>query len=431
MPNVNAIEQRIEKISDIYGTFALDPGLRMLCLQLSNDEVRVFDAFLALQFEDEAAEHPDVFLVLEVDFNAAQNYAADLIQHLTAGYAAAAEGFAEVGLSADWQPPRHREAGPVDIAQMAADFAHHYQLSRHVTLVLRPSVVANGAEYAAFTLAVAQAAPPNVRLLVTELAGGESAWVGTNPDLVRVEAADLDMPAALQSLAESSADRDTPTGHYRTAYVRMGAALAQQEFETAFALGREAVRIATEQGWHHLIVPVHIAFAAAMVGAGRAGDALQHYEAGQHAVAAVEQNGPDYARSLVPALSLQVAAAHGSALIATAAWGPAGEKFLDAARLAATAQDPPQTLDYLRLAAFCQEQEERYADAWRHVERALEIARQIGPDGLTNTTFPYLGEAALRLVDRGVSEQCRSEMISTLNEIHGTAAWRLPAGLTG
>lgn len=429
MAKKTAIAQRLDMLSDQWAEFAMDEQARLLCWQFEPNELRMAEAFLGMQEDDNAGTHPDVFVSLETPFESPSGHGYALYQTFVAGYLASREALVEEGVNADWQPPAPPARRTEDIrflVQTSESFIAHYQLGRHLVLVLRPSTVADPGEYQLWLQRLVLAAPPNLRLLVLDHARdpGYAALVRAEPKRVRAQRAALDMPGALEATSRDAGNLDTPGGQFRHLFVKLGTALGKGDLGLAMQLGSAALAIATAQGWWHVAVPVHFALAAGLTGAERHQEAMAQYTAAEAAAVRGESEAPEEARAACKGLRLKARLGSGSTLIALRAWGMAAKLYQDSVPLAAESGDLRTLLDCHRLACFCHEQAGHPEQAFDSGKQGLKVARQMDRETLGSSTFPYLGEGLMRLTQtdqlRGLEGQVEREIVL----IAGTRDWR-------
>ncbi len=420
----NPIERRLDKINDLWVAFAEQPDARVLCLFALPDELRMVDAFVAMESDARAGTLPDLFVELKSPFEAASSY----------GYALCGE-FLEIakklhaGLESaevqPWSPPQATR-GEDDVSlwiRTCVSFHQHYAVTGHFAAVLRPASVSEPGTLQSWLQRFAAAAPPQVRAVVVDDAKSPSLAPLVKAEPIRVvgKSLDLDMPGARLELSREAGGLDTPGGQFRHLFVKLGNALGEQKLPEALAFGQAALTLAAAQGWWHLMVPVHCALAAGLLGAERLPEAVGQYQAAEAAALRGETDAPEEARPTCKTLRLQSRLGTGSALIAARLWDRAAKHYRETAPIATAAGDQRALLDCHRLASFCEEQQGNREVALQDGMAGLEVARVMDPETRASSSFPYLGEGLMRVATPlGVGSEVEREIVL----VAGKRDWR-------
>ncbi len=386
------------------------------------------ETFLAMEADEQAGEHPDLFLTFEAPFANAREHGYFLRNELVTAFR---EGSAELekdGVDVSWQPPtvRRNERDIPFLIRTCASFYEHLKLTRHLVLVLRPEAVVDPEAYQLWLHQWAVEAPANQRALIFDDARAPAfvELCKADPKRVWARSPELNMPAAMEELSQAGGNLDTPGGQYRDLFVRMGTAFEKQDLTLASSLGDQALAIAASQGWFHMAVPIQFALGAALLGAGRAQEAIGRYAAAEKSAEAGETEGQEELRPTCKRLRMQARLGRGSALVAAKAWGMAAQLYEETATLAAELDDKRTQLDCHRLAAFSYEQGGKPDQAWRAGLPGLQVARDMDEETRNTSSFPYLGEGLMRLCQsgdrRGLAPRIEREIVG----IAGTLEWR-------
>ncbi len=399
MASPNPIERRLGLLREQYLAFVGDDAARLLRWRVTPDEAPMIDAFVQVEAREGATQ--DVVLVLEHPFTAPGAHGHALVAEFAHRYDLLRECLVDAGVAdASWRPPRPRDATPVpaDVAHLrdtgASFHEHHQPLLQRLSLILRPSSVADGTAYGAWlTQAAAALDDPCLRLIVVESADVDMfAAAGPQPR-VREQAAALDMPGALHEI-NAAGGLDSPPGRFRHAYLSMGDAVAARDMCGAAQHAQAAVAIAREQSWPHLVVATHYTLGAAHLGEGEHPAAMKAF--GQ-AEAHAEQAQADGA-AWAPQLILQSRLAQGSVCVAAASWPLGAHTYRQRALpVASSMQDLRMQIECLRMAAYCDEQQGEHAQAWEQSVEALGVGARMLQADRSSTTLAYVGEAMLRL----------------------------------
>ncbi|MCP5069585.1 MAG: hypothetical protein GY946_23710 [bacterium] len=428
MAKKNPIARRLETLADQWAEFATNEDARLLRWVLAANEVRMAEAFLAVESDDQAGEYPDLFLTLNTPFTTIAGHGASLCETWVSGYREGKDALLEEGIDADWVPPTMNcdEEDLVFFLRTCRSFIEHYELPRHLAIVLRPTAVRGAEAYQQWLQRLVAEAPPTLRFLVLDDLDrpGYQSLAASDPLRVVSAVPDLGMPRALEEISQEAGGLDTPGGKYRDLFVRMGTALGQQDLATAERLGDEAVAIALAEKWYYATVPPFFALAAGYVAEERFADAIASYERSESRAEEGEREGPADARDACRSLRLQSRLGHGSVLVAAKEWPVAAGHYETAAGLAEEFGDARVRLDCLRLASFCHEQDRQRDEALRVGLLGLEVAREMDEETLTASTFAFLGEGLMRLTKKRRLRKQRDEVERQIIEVAGTEDWR-------
>ncbi|XOF33457.1 MAG: hypothetical protein ACL93V_15885 [Candidatus Electrothrix sp. YB6] len=422
------IVRRLQLLSYEYMQFSKDKEARILCWRFQPDEVRMAEAFLAMEEDEQAGQTGDLFLQLQAAFNNSSAYGYSLRQELIDWYGAEKENLAELGLDTDWLPPQVGSSVQ-DITVLLdtlSSFLQHYAIQSRLVLVLRPKLIEQVEAYQRWLCSFSLEAPEQIRILLFDnaLTPGFSTLSSKKKQRIWIQEPELDMASALEELSVAGGNLDQPGGQYRHLFVKLTNALKEQDVKTALTLGDRAVKLAAAQSWFYLAVPVHMALAGGLSNAGQHNDAVARYQAAEAAAIQGETEGLEEARTSCPQLRLQARMGCGSAFIAANEWEHAAQQFTETAPLAAKLGDARVELDCHRLASFCYEQLGEQDKAFQAGSLGLKTARKMDQETLETSTFAYLGEAIMRLCQNGTYRDLASHTEQKIIEIAGTRDWR-------
>jgi tetratricopeptide (TPR) repeat protein len=396
----NAIERRLDRLTEQWQAFAADPALRLLRWRAVADDLRMVDLFIDVQSE-ELGTTPDVFVRLRPAFGDPSRYASDLLSAFLDQYDAARPDLEAQGIAAGWQRPEAAvdETDPAFLVRVATSFQAYYaDRMQCLVLVLAPATVADERAFAAWLIdLLQQRLPPTLRLMVPDPEGAPrlDGLDQMAPGLAVTIDPALDMPGALEELARSEG-ADGPAKLFRVNLTSIANAGARGNLTGAERAAGRALEVARKEDWADQALVVHVALAAVYLGAGRAADAVGSYRKASIAGEAVAAKGhPAAAR-----LRLTAAMGEGAALVAAARWREAAAAYEQAAPLAEAAGDPLMLLEAWRMAGWSHEQAGADRDAWRCGQLALEAGERLPADRRGQSTLPWVGQMLLRLLDR-------------------------------
>src|SRR5262245_10884875 len=126
----NPVTRRVERLSNQWLDFALNPQARLLCWGLASDEQRMLEAFFALELDERSAQHDDLFLPLRSAFASNQTYGRALRDELVELYRKDQEGLRAEGVEASWEAPEplESEASLALLVRTCSSFATQHAL---------------------------------------------------------------------------------------------------------------------------------------------------------------------------------------------------------------------------------------------------------------------------------------------------------------
>jgi hypothetical protein len=283
MPAKNAIAQRLDRLHDQWVEFSTAPEPRILHWLVRQDEYRMVEAFLQKESDDAAGELPDIFMRFDESFHDVNQYGAALLDGLLAQYAVVKEELAQDGIAAAWQPAAPAPGTHSLTAFTAAAVSlhtHYADEMEQLALVLTPTVVADPVQWQRWLIAAARGMPASVRIVIID--DIDAPVLGAiKPDeegLVATVPAELTMSDAMVELAKAGGTAG-PDGQFRVNFATLGQALGAGDLARAEQSANNAIAIARENGWIHLVAAVHFAMGAGLLNAGRPLEAVERYRA--------------------------------------------------------------------------------------------------------------------------------------------------------
>ncbi|MBZ4397814.1 hypothetical protein [Myxococcus sp. AS-1-15] len=420
------IVRRVERLQAQWAAFAEDEDARLLRWVLAPDERKLMDTFFVVE-EHDGGVSPDLFLRLEVPFAAPSHHGLELVEAMASQYHAIRHDLAQAGVDASWVPPR-REPGQDDsrvFLQAAQSFHEHHQpLFRHLVLVLLSEEVSSSADWTAWVeRTVLQAHAAQVRLVCfDDPASPTLAEVArAQARRVRTCVAGLDMGAAMEEVSSAAGHLDTPQGHFRHLYVKLGRALEARDLGAARSLATEAVAVAKAQEWSHLVVATHVALATGCMTKEDFPAAVACYRSAEAEALAAHQRGE--AQGLP--LQLKVRMALGGALICARTYSRSGDLYRDTAPLAEQLKDDRMLLECWRMAAYGYELARDHDASWACGVRAFPVAHRMDEETRRTSTLGYLGDGLMRLTRTWKYRAHRSVVEEQMSRLLGPA-WRPP-----
>lgn len=398
-PRRNAIERRLDTLAEEWNLFAESPAV-LVRWSFTDDDAQLVDGFIGMQQEG-AGDVPDFFIRMDLPFDDPGRYGFALREAMEQRYQAGREEMAQAGHPAEWRAPA-LVPGESDLSALlrcCASFqAYHARIMLTLALVLTPEPEPDAGAWQRWLYALARSpVPQGVRFLVLD--PGESprldALCQAEPERILTQRLALDMPGAREDLARNAAGAD-PGSQLRVHMVGLADAAGRGDVAAAHHAGQEALAIATRQNWPAMQVAVHLALGGAYLGGGHTEHTLASYRAAQQSAAAAEQAGDPAA----PKLRVHAGLAEGAALVSAGRYGEAAPVYQAAAPLAAAAGDPLMTMEAWRMAGYCHEAAGDPQSAWRCGAAALEAGEALDPAARQASTLPYAGQMMLRLADR-------------------------------
>ncbi|WP_089936267.1 hypothetical protein [Candidatus Entotheonella palauensis] len=400
VPQKNAIERRIDYLSGLWNGFAEQPNARLLRWLVDSDTAPMVELFFEVQNE-EIGDSPDLFIRFDEPFEEPQTYGFCLLETLRKQYEESRADIAEEQIATDWHCPKPLpdESGVAAFVRGCISFRNYYEeLMLTLVLVLTPQQIANMEAWQAWLLTLVRSGlPTNVR--VTVLDNSESPALntlcGSDTNLITTVEAELDMPDALEELAEE-AEGAGPGYEFRRHFVALTNAAATGDDKAVQKAATAALRIAAKHHWLAMQVVVHMTLGATALAADKPAEALASYCTAERVAATAEAQGEPEGSKLV----LQSRLAQGAALVSGGHYAEAAQLYEGAVPLAVQQEDHLLTMESWRMAAYCYEMAKQREDAWRCGNEALEAGSRLDEDMRAHSTLAFIGQGLLRLTER-------------------------------
>jgi hypothetical protein len=213
--------------------------------------------------------------------------------------------------------------------------------------------------------------------------------------------------------------QDSQGARYRELLARLAGAAQRGELKQVERLGDDAVRVATQQGWHGLAVAAHWVVAGALLAAGKPQEAADRYRQAEAAASEAELKGETQGAGL----RLKTRVALGAALVAARQWSLAAPLYEETAPLARTLKDAHLELECWRMGSFCRESLPELDKALVDAQQAWEVGKALEPQARATSTLPYVAEALVRLRQARQGEAAARQMETEARALLGQG-WR-------
>lgn len=431
MDRKNAVERRLDLLHDQWTEFAQLPDARLLRWVVEPEEVRMVEAFLHMEGDDQIGECPDLFLRLDEPFEEPGRYGYSLREALVRMEGELRAGANEEGLPT-WNCPgvSEGETGAEVFLAACDSLRNHYEsLCEHLAVVLMPAQGGDASAWLGWLRSVVEKpASAYVRLVVLDDARTRELepLAETFPERVVTIPAQLDMGRAMEELSQQAGHLDTPGGQFRDLFVRMGNAATQGNVARVEGLGAQAVAVASGAGMPSLVAAAYFAMGGALLGAGRPREALERYCQAETAAGESEALGePQGTR-----LRLTSRMAQGAARVTAQEMPEAAVLYAQTAPLAHALEDRHLEFECWRMASWCCEVTKELEQAWAHARCAWELGRTLDASTRAASTLPYVGEALVRLSHARQGEHAARAMESEVTAVLGHD-WRPRASAEG
>jgi tetratricopeptide (TPR) repeat protein len=406
---LNAVERRLIDIQHHWQDFLADANKRLLLWQIPDGANRLLEAFFEAQQHDGVQDKPygcaETFVVFDTPFDNSISYSRALKQALAGQYAASQDALEEVGRAADW--PYSAESLPDSAAGFVEglnSLARHHRdvLGKLVAVILPTTVTAEPAWVDWLGRALDAELDEGVRLILLDSLEHPRCTPLAESDRpqLRVEPLHID---AIELAAETFAQEPAvgAPGVFRSLLTGLLGLVEKGSPEQVMVKANDTIEFARKQEWLDQEVVVRIMAAGSMLKARRFDEAVTHF---RHARACAEKltaSGHPAGRDLELQSWFGEASAHYAAKDLPAAI----RCYHEAEPVAEAIPKPVLWIECLRMAAFCQRQNEDDKGAAASCERALQVGERMQPDVRVLTTLPQVALEYLRLIDDKRTEQ--------------------------
>jgi len=392
----NAITRRLDRLVEMWEAFREESGALLCRWLVAADEYSMVEAF----YEREASEGgltPDVFLRFDTPFKDMHSYGGALRQAFIGMVEEDRELLQEEGIDLAWQAgaaPQAQHNSQLLSLEMAA-FARQNPLVEDLMVAyLSPGTNEDVYAWVEWLMdAVAAGAPPNVRWMVVDTLAHPifDQLAELYPQKVKTIRPELDMPAAMRELAAAGNPAE-PGVQYRMAFVALTQAVGKQNWTAIEQHAKEALHIARENQWPHLMSSIHITVGNAEMSAGKNEEALMSYRKAE----AVSEQAWKAGDAVCGKLLVQALFGQGAVYIAQQQHEQAAKIYAKTGQLAEEIKDLHYAMEAWRMAGYAHEWDKWWDDARQAYEKALAAGMQLDESMRPHTTLPYIGDALIR-----------------------------------
>jgi hypothetical protein len=423
MQGKSAVERRLDWLHDQWVGFAEQPEARLLRWVVEPEEVRMVEAWLKKEEDENSGECPDLFLRFDLPFEEPEDYGFELRKTLVTMVE-------ESGEPVELGEVKPGESG-LEAFLSACEALHrrYEEVCEILALVLVPREVRDVRKWQQWLWkALERLQSPQVRLVVLDDAQARVLEPMALLESRRVwtQVGALGVLGALGEVAREAGPPEQPGARYRELLARLAGAAQRGELRQVERLGAEAVEVATGQGWHGLAVAVHWAVAGALLAAGKPQEAVERYRQAEAAAVKAEAGGEAQGAQL----RLKTRLALGAALVAAWEWAPAAALYEETAPLARELTDALMEMECWRMGSFCRESLRELDSAWEDGRRAWEVGQALEPQARASSTLPYVAEGLVRVSRARHGEQAARDMEDEARALLG-ADWRPQAQVAG
>ena len=422
MAGKNAIEKRLDRLSDRWISFTDDEEARLLRWLVDADNKQMIEAFLAYQ-QEETGDLPDLFIRFEAAFTEPSSHGRELLDLLRQEYAESREELSEAGIDTGWDCPNPKPGEEDCIAFVRAChslYEHYFDLMDYLAVVLTPSQVEDAEAWQAWLLRLVQCPIPEpVRFLVLDPAEAPmlDPLAAMEPALITTDHPDLDMAGAMEEIAESAND-GSPQGRFRELLTALNKVAQEGAVGRVEELGGTAVTLARKQEWWDMEATVYMIVGGVQLADDNPQQALDYYRKGGQIAQKLDEDHPSRAM-----LRLQSSLAEGSVLFQMEAYPKAAGVYEVAVSLAEEAENDYLKIEAWRMAGSCHEQANQIADSWRCHGEALDAGEALDEDERLNSTLSQAGASLLNLSNRRLYRDQRPGIEQRLKDLFGET-WR-------
>jgi tetratricopeptide (TPR) repeat protein len=418
----NPIEQRLDKVGKYWDEFFIAPQARLLRWLVNHDDRQMVELFNQLQTE-EVGEAPDLFIRLETPFKDPLNYSIDLTRELQRQYEEVRSELATMDVPNQWiaPNPHPREPAIATFLQCCQSFQEYYRdLAANLALILVPTKVSSEQEWQNWLWSLLQCNPPStVRFVVfdqLEHPTLEALCQKVQEKILTINP-DLDVPGAMEEVANSSGDKNDPGTLFRQHFVAMSNAASKGHLERMTECANAAMHIAQQQNWPQMQFVIHMASGAAFLAANQIDQALSSYRQAHRIMEYSED-------PTAPKLLIQSYLAEGSALLSKNAFPEAAAVYYQAGILAERTQEFFMALEGWRMAGYCYEVEKQPKQAWQCGHQALNAGEKLDQENRVHSTLPYAGQGLLRIAKQYGRPYSANEVHQRMETLIGPPAWK-------
>lgn len=418
----NPIEQRLDKIGEYWDEFWSDPEARILRWLANRDDRQLIETFIDLQNE-EAGETPELFIRLTTPFTHHNQYSLELIKELKRQYTEIQPNLAEEEIPNHWvgPEPQVHEAAIATWVRCCHSFQAYYrELFANLAIVLAPTQLSSPTAWQDWLLSLLNCNPPTkVRFVIFDSLEQPvlEPLCESAPQKIRTINPDLDIPGAMEEIAQNSGDPNDPGTQFRQHFVAMSNAASKSDLDRMTHCANAALQIAQQQNWPQMQFAVYMSNGATFLAANQIDSALSSYRQAHRII----ETSDDPTK---PKLLIQSYLAEGAALLSKNLFSEAATVYYQAGLLADEHQEAFMALESWRMAAYCHEVEKQPAPAWQYGQNALNAGGQLDEDNRAHSTLPYAGQGLFRIAKKYGPPYSIDEVNHRMERLIGAPAWQ-------
>jgi hypothetical protein len=423
----NPFARRLERLYEQWEPFAVDQHARVLRWLLRNDEIRMFDAFVATEQHERGGTLPVLFIDTRLPFD--RDWGFQVERELVEAQATSIDS-GELERARAWKPEPASDDREAVIGALVGLHAALEGLAEQVVLVARPHPISDVELWNAWLADFARRAPSVVRCVVIDTAQAPQLEPLAQHGAATVMSvvAELDIAGATAELA-GGRDPAEPDNRFRQLFVALGEAAGAGRVDEAKQVGAQALQLARGHAWPQLELAVHTLLGSTLISAGTGVDAISEFVAADAAAARCHGiDGLDATR-----LRLTAQLGLGAALVSIQGHVEAAKVYDGAAGLARGLVEQPkpppdaaiQLLECCRMAAYCHERSGAIEQAWIAGLAALDAGETIAADQRPHSTLAWAGDALIELGRRHAAYEPQVPKLETrMATAFGRVDWR-------
>lgn len=400
MPNhqvENPVTRSLHNLAQQWQTFEQEEEAVLGIWRVSPEQSRMIDALVYME-DTEYGVIPSMFLPFESAFIDSETYAYELIKEFLT-HASQPESRASL------------EAGGIDIDRLRVDEIKDTRawlallsdftkltdaLTGYFVAYLLPDQVKDQHAWLAWIERLLQMPiPDKIRFMLKE---DERQPVFENllqdyPKRIKLLVPDLDMGEVMKQILEEAAQgrEDDPGMLFRKAMLDLGQAAGKKQIVEAEKAAETAFSIAREAQWPHLQIATLFTLGNAYIGVKDFEKAIVQYRRAQEVAAQYEAEAPEMAGQLRVQAIMGEAGCH----LGKQDFEVGAKVYARAGEPARNIGKPHLELEAWRMAAFCNQYQKDYRQAWYYYREAWEAGKKMDASMRLTSTMPYVGQAML------------------------------------
>jgi len=382
----NAIERRLEHLTDIWNEFADEPDWKMLRFLIDDDSVQMLDTFIETQNE-EISDIPDLFIKFDAPFLNSETYGFSLIHSFLEQYQSIQLDISNDGIPSNWtfENSNYKNSDIESFIQCCSSFHNYYQdIMLLLVIILIPNNLPDNQTLWKKWIQnlVKKKLSSNIRFIVIETKSNQILSDLDEESTLFIKTVDpeLNMQEAIQELANEGSGT-TSGDRFRKIFVSLTNAASKGNIEEARELYRVLKDIAVKEEWFQMQITVLMTMGTIALSKNLDSEALSYYDQ----ALCIVQKDENINDPATPKLSVQCMFAKASIYFQK-------KNYLQAAQLYESSvpfslkgnsfqeKDCVLAIEGLRMASFCYDKEKNYKHAWDCCINAFDLAEEICSD---------------------------------------------------